>query len=323
MASSIDKLDSAISMQLSQGGNMANLSKDQFLDIVDGAIGSISNSMLFFNNLIAEEKKLKQFLDTHRREPNIKSIAILNSISGNLVSIAKRAMDERFLGAFVDTLNSYATILREIEKNVDELFTNKSISLFNTKISHVAVYGAIENAEIYSKFINGFIELFLSDFNKDLPKPAPYLIKFLNDNVKIIPDIINKMLNTKLSSTFVSGILKYKNGGSDVLVVNGENQSNAKFAKISGEVSESDIEAGTKGFKIFRLIGNLFVDRKDNKMRKLKAERDLMQARVQLLKLALEGVDPESPEYKQQVKIIENYQGIIARLDQKLDKYYN
>ena len=58
-------------------------------------------------------------------------------------------------------------------------------------------------------------------------------------------------------------------------------------------------------------------------MRRLRSERDLMQARVQLLKLELDGVDPESPEYKKQLKIIENYTAIIARIDQKLDKYYN
>ena len=132
---------------------------------------------------------------------------------------------------------------------------------------------------------------------------------------------MNRVINDHLGKSFAKAILKYRNGGSDITVVNSENKSSVQFTKITTEVTESDIQSGAKGFKIFRWIGNLFVDRADKKNRKRVAEREQLQARARLLQLELDGLDPESPEYQRLVKIIANYQKLIDRLNQEIAKY--
>ena len=322
MANPIDKLDAAISEQLKGGGSIASLTKDQFLDYIDIVSGDIKNNLKFFTELGPSEKKMKEYLKAKPGEQR-KSIEFYNSIYKELQYGAKKAMDERFLGAFADMLASYAVILDEISKNVDEIFQNKSINLFNSKVSHAAVLGMVVDAEMFGKFIDWYLALFMSEVVAGLPKLLPYQMKYLEETVKVVPAMINRIINGRSGSTFINNVLNYKNGGSDVLLVNGNNQSNAKFAKISGSLTDADVEAGARGIGLFKKIGDWFVTKKDEKMRRMKAERDLMQARVQLLKLELDNVDPESPEYKKQIKIIENYTAIIARIDQKLDKYYN
>lgn len=322
MANSIDKLDAAISEQLSAGGAVSSMTKDQFLDFIDIVTGGVKNNLSFFTDMAGIEKEMQAWLKANIRG-NMKSIVYYNAISKDLVYNAKKVMDERFMGAIVDTLASYATILDEVSKNVDNIFQNKSINLFNVKVSHIAVFGITADAEVFCKFVAWYIDLFMSDFVHDLSGLAPYQTKYLEAAVKVVPGIMNRMLNNRMKGSFVSGVLNYKSGGSDVLLVNSDNKSNAKFAKIANGVSEADIEAGARGFSCFKKIGDWWVSWRDDKMRRLRSERELMQARVQLLKLQLDNVDPESSEYKKQIKIIENYMAIIIRLDQKLDKYYN
>ena len=322
MAKSIDKLDAAISAQLSSKGAIASLTKDQFLDFIDLVAGSVKTNLKFYTDTAHLEKQMKEFIKPKAGETR-KSVIFYQAIYKEMQFASKKAMDERFMGAIVDTLAAYAVVLDEVSKNIDNIFQNKSINLFNTKVSHAVVFGMIADAEIFCKFVDWFNTLMMSEMIPALPGILPYQLKYLEAAVKVVPALINRVVNGRFNSTFVAGIMNYKNGGSDVLVVNGDNQSNAKFAKIAGNVTDSDIESGARGINLFKKIGDWWVTLKDEKMRRLRAERDLVQARVQLLKLDLDGMDPESPEYKKQVKIIENYTALIARLDQKLDKYYN
>lgn len=322
MAKSIDKLDAAISAQLSSKGAIASLTKDQFLDFIDLVAGSVKTNLKFYTDTAHLEKQMKEFIKPKAGETR-KSVIFYQAIYKEMQFASKKAMDERFMGAIVDTLAAYAVVLDEVAKNIDNIFQNKSINLFNTKVSHAVVFGMIADAEIFCKFVDWFNTLMMSEMIPALPGILPYQLKYLEAAVKVVPALINRVVNGRFNSTFVAGIMNYKNGGSDVLVVNGDNQSNAKFAKIAGNVTDSDIESGARGINLFKKIGDWWVTLKDEKMRRLRAERDLVQARVQLLKLDLDGMDPESPEYKKQVKIIENYTALIARLDQKLDKYYN
>lgn len=322
MAKSIDKLDAAISAQLSSKGAIASLTKDQFLDFIDLVAGSVKTNLKFYTDTAHLEKQMKEFIKPKAGETR-KAVIFYQAIYKEMQFSSKKAMDERFMGAIVDTLAAYAVVLDEVAKNIDNIFQNKSINLFNTKVSHAVVFGMIADAEMFCKFVDWFNTLMMSEMIPALPGILPYQLKYLEAAVKVVPALINRVVNGRFNSTFVAGIMNYKNGGSDVLVVNGDNQSNAKFAKIAGNVTDSDIESGARGINLFKKIGDWWVTLKDEKMRRLRAERDLVQARVQLLKLDLDGMDPESPEYKKQVKIIENYTALIARLDQKLDKYYN
>ena len=52
-------------------------------------------------------------------------------------------------------------------------------------------------------------------------------------------------------------------------------------------------------------------------------EKEWMESHVALLKLQLQNVDPNSDEYRKQVKIIAAYDEMIAGLDQKIDAYLN
>ena len=323
MSRSLDTLNKAVTDVIKDTAGK-QFSKDALIEVIDDQIGFLRNAANFFNQLgLDAGNKLKEYLFENRSKSKALSFSLYNEINGVLCTAAQRANNERFLGAFHDTLLGLIVILDEINANIDLLFADKAIAVYNTKISQVAIFGMINNAKIASEFVTDYIALFMSDRNSGLYAPVPATIKKLRENASEFAAIINRVIGGKLSKSFVAAIKKYRNGGSDTNIVSSNNTSNAKFARLNTEVTEADMLAGAKGLKIFKIIGDFFVDRADTKIRKLRAEREVLSARAQLLQLELSGIDPQSPEYKRQVEIIKNYQKLIDRLNQKLDKLEN
>jgi hypothetical protein len=322
MSKAIDNLSRAVEQTVKTSAGVT-FTKDKVIDLIDSDLSELYNVSQFFTALSDGDApvKLQNWIASNRRNTALKSMAIYNQLAAGLASTARSAMDTRILGAISDTTSSLIVILEDISGNLGKLFGDKTITIYNTKISQVAVFGMISNAASFAKFSLAFIEQFMADRNPNLGKPEKYVNEILTTGVAPAVDLMNRVLNQKLSKSFTSAMLKYRNGGSDINVVNGENQPTVQFTKINSDVTEADVNAGAKGFKIFRIIGNWFVDHRDRKNRKNVALREQLQARARLLQLELENVDPNSPEYQRLLKIIANYQKQIDRLNQEIAKY--
>ena len=319
MSKAIDNLGRAVEAAVKTSSGVV-LTKDKIIDLIDSDLSDLYNVSQFFTAIEENAPKLQAWVASNSRN-NFKSMQVYNKIMAGLAGSAKQTQANRFLGAMVDTTNALIVIMEEISGNLDKLFGEKSITIYNTKISQVAIYGMISNANDFAKFCSAYIEQFMADRNAKLGQPEKYVGTILDTGIENAVTLMNRVLNQRLSKTFTAAILKYRNGGSDINVVNGENKPTVQFTKVTPEVTEADIQAGTKGFKIFRWIGNYFVDRRDRKNRKNVAMREQLQARARLLQLELDNVDPESPEYQRLLKIIANYQKQIVRLNQEIAKY--
>lgn len=320
MSKAIDNLGRAVDHTLKTSSG-AVITKDVLIDLIDADLGSLYNVSQFFTAIGDNAKKLNDWIIKNRKNTALRSMAWFNSICSGLKATAKNNMEGRFLGAFADTVDSLIIILEDLSGNIDKFFTGPNLTIYNTKISQVAIIGMIENAKNFAEFVNLYISMFMADRNPKLDKPEKYVETFMANNLAMACELMNRVINNHLSKSFSSALMKYRNGGSDITVVNSENRTSVQFTKITTEVTESDIQSGAKGFKIFRWIGNLFVDMADKKNRKRVALREQLQARARLLQLELDGVDPESPDYQRLVKIIANYQKQIDRLNQAIAKY--
>lgn len=320
MSKAIDDLGKVVELTVkSSSGN--TFTKENMVDLIDQNLGYLYNVSQFFTALGESGAQLQTWVTSNRRANNLKSMLYYNRIVNNLAGAAKSAMESRFLGGFADTTSALIIILEEISGNLDKFFADKVITVYNTKISQVAILGMIENVKVFTEFVNDFIAVLMAERNAALNKPERYVYDFMDGNVDVVTSLIGRVINTKLSKTFTTAILKYRNGGSDINVVNSENKSTVQFTKISTEVTENDIASGARGFAIFRWIGNLVSDIADKKNRKRVAQREQLQARARLLQLELTSTDQNSPEYQRLVKIIANYQKQIDRLNQDIAKY--
>lgn len=320
MSKALDTLNKSVT-DVIKNASGKSFTKDELIELIDDQIRFLRNDLQFFTCISDVDSLLRQYVSNNAQNTKLASITIYNRINAGLNTAARRANNERFMGAFADTLAGLIEILDTCNDNIDSLFADKSVTIFNTKISQVAVFGMLDSARIFGQFVVDYINLFMSDRDVRLFKPAPYSIKNIESNVDNVIAMINRIIGGKLSKSFVASLKKYRSSGSDTNVVGADNKASTQFAKINNDVTDSDIMAGSHGLAIFKWLGDWMVDRTDRKIRKLRAERDMLQARAQLLQLELDGADEDSPEVKRQIEIIKNYQKLIDRLNQRLAEY--
>jgi hypothetical protein len=323
MSRALDKLEATIKAEVAAGSAVKTMNRDQLIDEISNVMSGLTTNLSFFTGLGEECEKLHGWYVSERKNNSkLPSIAFMSKVYSHLTGKAKISMEKTFFGPMVDALASMGVMFTEITNNISKLFADKTFNLYNTKISHVAVLGMLEDARLVNRCCEAFIAVMCNDRCKELPV-APYQKKLLDDSAEQLSDILNRTVDGRQSKTFAAAITRYKSSGNDVTVLSSDNNSAVQFAKLDGDVSESTIRSGCRGLAIFRWIGDLWSDYQDAKARKAAALREEHIARVKFLQMQLMGEDPNSAEYKRLAKIIANYEVLINRLNQKLDKYYN
>lgn len=324
MSKALTKLDATVNKMVQNGTATKCMKREELIDFASRTATVIKSHLAFFSDLAAQADKMQQDVLSARKANTKNSFMnAWNEVYKGLTGVAKMRMEKNFCGAIVDTSAAMASLLDDVVANIDKLFADKSINLYNTKISHVAIYGMIDRAEEVACFDEMLIAAYLESKNSTEFKLTKGQSACLAEGSSKMAEICNMMINGKTGKTFAAAIQRYKSSGNDVNVVTADNQAAGQFAKLDTTVNEGDVEAGCKGLWIFKWIGDKIVDMLDNRARKQRILREQHKARVEFLQMELEGVDPNSEKYKKLVKAIKFYQDEINRLNQKLDEYYN
>lgn len=325
MSTALNKLDTVVSKKIKDGTAAKNMTKDQLLDYIMNSVSMLKAHLQFFTDLgPANLSKLhSQILVDRKNGGKGMTLVIWNKLYQNLAGAAKLRHETSFFGALIESMQATVGVLEEVAASVDKLFVDKAFNLYNTKISHVAIYGVIDSATVLAQYAKCLTAAIMADRKPDLFPLKKYQKLFLVEKAEDISGICIRMINGKLGKTFAAGVLRYKQSGDDVCLVTADNQTASKFAKIGNGVAEEDVKRGCKGLGIFRWIGDMWTDLFDKWARLIRSIREQNKARVEFLQMELEGEDPESPRYKKTVNVIKNYNDQIAWCDQFLDKYYN
>ena len=225
------------------------------------------------------------------------------------------------------TLN-YIKILEALDRMISTAFKDKAITVYNTKLSHIAIFGLINEAELfinYATYLFDGVNYELCQHNgvRELPPPKKYRQAKLQKNFAEFVEICKNRLAT--TSTAIAAEIEKIRQNLDVNLIGDDNAINTGFINI-GKISpmiRNILGVGARKFFIFRWLGEQWQLLKYSRYQKAKKEKEWMEAHVALLKLDLQGVDPNSEEYRKLVKVIESYNEMIAELDQKIDAYMN
>lgn len=323
MSKALNTLDATINKMIKSGVNAKTMKREELIDFASRTSSTIKSHLQFFTDMAAASDKMQQAVLADRKANTKNSFMnAWNEIYKNLTGVAKMRMERNFCGAIVDTSIAMSQLLDDVVINIDKFFADKSISLYNTKISHVAIYGMIERAETVACFDEMIIAAYLESKSSEF-KLTKGQLACLTEGATEMSDICNTMINGKIGKTFATAIARYKSSGNDTVVVTSDNQAAGQFAKLDNLVNEEDVTFGCKGLRIFRWIGDKIVDMLDNRARKQRLLREQHKARVEFLQMELNDLDPNDEKYKRIVKAIKVYQDEINRLNQKLDDYYD
>jgi len=245
--------------------------------------------------------------------------AFVTELDGNAMRDEKNNMFSSFTyasRALIETLNY-------IIDNVDTLFNDKAITLYNTRISQVGVIGLIQQAAIVGMF-NNYMLTNVTAVAVPGITIYPYREVYIEKNNDKVVTIVNDIYSRSGSFMFLNGIGELKKRNLDMFILDEDGKSNDKdlpYDSIPTGMKNTFV-AGIFGLNIFRWLGETWASFRHQKYTKLQAEREWLATHTALLKMAAGNVDQDSEEYRRNVAIINKYNEMIAKIDQQLAKYF-
>lgn len=324
----VKELGTALQNEVAPGKKMRSVNKEDYRENL-GILASRIKTLI--ETLSAMPANMKQSL----ADQIYKATSDRNNVACNTyVAIAKAVGKNDLRIAFDSVLTvaqTYSKIFESLDRTTNVVFKDKMITVFNSKLSHVAIFGVLGEAELFVNYSNYLFdnityELCANNGVRELPMPKKYRMAYVQqEQVNFINLVKNRLQNS--ANVVISEIEKAVRSNSDVNLIGEDNTTNLGFVQPTGytPMMRNLFTTGARSFihVVFQSLGELWNLIKNARYNKAKKEKEWMEAHVALLKLQLQGVDPNSDEYRKQVQIIEAYNEMIAELDQKIGNYEN
>ena len=292
------------------------------LMMLDEKLTDVNN---MFMALVPSDRKImaKRIVDATKIKTNVAC-----DIYCKIAKTLKRDDMNSAWSSYIALCLSYKKIVGQFTRSLDKWFDAPKISVYNTKLSQVVVYGMLDEAELFCKYTTSlfsFVVFELTQHNNisELQEPKKYRKMLIVDKC----DTFTMNSIRRLSDNpfvFADDMEKAKDD-IDVNIVDQDGHSAMGFvnpANIPASLRHS-IGIGSKSLvmNIFRWMGEQWILHKHLKYLRQRKEKEWMEAHVALLQMDLQNKDPNSDEYRKLVAVIDNYNEQIAALDQKLAAY--
>lgn len=296
---------------------MRKISKEDFkenLGLIEGQLANFTNTL---TNISGSDKD--QFSKT------ISTFATPGNVFCNTcVEISKLLHTKVGFDSFVMLAQNLRTVLQMIERNVNVLFNEKFTTIYNAKVSQLAVFRIVEQAQIFSNYavylFDGVLyEIVVNEGVHELNQPKPYRYEFINKYKSGVVELLKIGSLPNGANMLITEIDNLRKS-LDTTLLDDRDQVNSMIKTVKNKFGL--IEGGaTILASIFRYFGEWGVLMRNLKYQKMIQEKEWLQNHSDLLKLQLNGVDPNSDEYRKAVKIINTYNDMIRDLDLKISSY--
>jgi hypothetical protein len=211
--------------------------------------------------------------------------------------------------------------MKDLDDKLDTFFKSSAeINLFNSRLSHVVILGAITEAGIVGKYCSYLLSCLSSEISGDIDV-APYRYKYLEERAALMTGILDRVV-TKTSYNFNAIIEDMKSRGIDPFLLDKFGAVDITTADVSKTSPEVRGFLSVNPLRFFQYLGEKYSAWRHSAYQERKTHQDWMESHVSLLKMKLDGVSPETPEYKRLVGIIEKYEDMIndiARANQSYE----
>lgn len=321
----VKDLGTNLQKEIAPGQKMKTIQKEDLRENLVHLKERFVNFSNVLNNLSANDRKTVA-------SAIFKASSDRNNIACNTYADVAKMIGKNDIRIAFDSIGfvtlNYIKIIDALDRMITTAFKDKAITVYNTKLSHVAIFGLINEAELfinYATYLFDGVNYELCQHNgvRELPPPKKYRqAKLQKDMAEFVEICKNRLSST---STAIASEIEKVRQNLDVNLIGDDNAINTGFINI-GKISpmiRNILGIGARKFFIFRWLGEQWQLLKYARYQKAKKEKEWLEAHVALLKLDLQGADPNSEEYRKLVKVIESYNEMIAELDQKIDAYMN
>ena len=263
-----------------------------------------------------------KYVDIVKKSP-IPTATIHDAYRKLLTGKAKSEEDKAFMSTLYGINKEYRDILIEINKNLDKLFDEEVIHLSNVRMSQVAALGIIRSAEIHVTWSMYWWAQFIKIANGIQTPPHKYRMDYLQENLKTVTNNVNHIYNHTGPYSFLNEADQLKRKDAD-FVLGAFAQGNFIGMLRPSNYTKGffdNIETALSTLNIFRWGMEKWDDYLNECNKRNEEEYFWMQGYVALLKEDLRNMDHNDPKYKEQIKVIEAWDDLIADYDRKITAY--
>ena len=212
--------------------------------------------------------------------------------------------------------------------NIDEIFTQDTVTIYDTHISHLTVLGLIKESTrvaLFTEFLYSYLVKVTNNMAAGIPR---YREAFMLETVNDVAKTVNKIIDGNGYFNYRRDIEGIKRHNADlVLGANGKLNSINQYANTVRHFYTPNvldtIMSALSTLNIFDHLMNFIDDYKVARNRRNRETKEWLEGHVALLNMELSQMDATSPEYTKLVNIIKAYDVKISEYDEEIEAFEN
>lgn len=319
---------STILSKSSSGIRYSNVTEDMVNDQLDDVKWGLTMLIELFGKL-SDKDQVELYL---RVKQELKINSNLNTILGKSCTDFIQNIDSKLVGkarslgfmrSLLLTSQRLTETVDDLRKHTKEIFNNKEgIVIGEAQVTHGILLGCISTCMVFTDFCMFIIAIFSHVISKqNNPNIPKYMIEKVMKHGEMCIELINTLSNTMNGSKIINTIMDIKNRGIDFRLTSGEvirsNFNNSIAA--NGGIFLSLVGVAVT---FFSTIGEHIVSWRHEHYEMMKERKIWLENHVANIKLSLENMDKNDPQYIKTLQIIQYHEDKLAEYEKKLNKYY-
>lgn len=271
--------------------------------------------------------KFKEKLSVSLPSSKIKETAIWTEYLKKLQTQASQIEHKKMFDSLIITRKKVQQSLETFKKSFDKIFPSEIIKVSDIKYTQFIILGFISQSIILSNWTEYMFTLLSSVLNKTEDEIPKYRIMYLTNHLDDVVELVNKLVPIQ-SLNIIKDIEYIKSKGADNPLLTDGIVNNTKNFNI--EIKTEHFLFATSIFlgiyftyKLLRLLGEQWGIIMHRFYLKRKELKEWMESHVAKLKLDLQDINQNDPQYQKLLKVIELYDEKIKSYDESINAYLN
>jgi len=330
----IDKITELFSRN--SGKPVKSISKEEIVNILKCNINRLELLRESYKSVKGFGAQLENRITKAKNDKSMQYVGIYYSFADRMEHTSSRTNPMK---AIIDNINSLIDVYQQLVRKINTIVDIRNINIYNAKISHSILFGFIANTENYCSFLFAMLAGMIFDLTKhngtnEIAQLTKKEIKILTDSNKYgkVVSFFNS-IETKNISNVIRSIDTLATDNDHIVDANGALNSRINLGSLNDrKFTGLGVAATTAtvltigafimlGMYTITHIAELIAWYQNDVYERNKAEAEWIKNHIAVLELELAGMDPDSEEYRKKVKIIENYQKILAKYEADIAAY--
>lgn len=325
---------------------MNDIDRDNLKDLLKSESDGHKTFVKILDSLSKNDmQKFKEKLNIVIPSSKVKEVSSWQEYLKSLQTKASTVEHNRLFDSLVRTREAYIKIIDDAISKINKVFPDEMISFSQLRKSQLFYFGLVVQSMIlsnWSLYTWTLLSALTDGTENEIPK---YRLNYISKYVKNVVDSVNGTLTVNKVSIADTALAIREKGADEIAVVDGTINSKfldpASITAIAAGITQgiaivskavafiapivSGAIAAVSFFYILKRFFILDTEKMElalhEKYLKNKEIKEWLEAHVAKLRMDLQEMNPNDPQYQKMVKIIEVYDEKIRDLDEKINEY--